>query len=246
MKQSSFSGWLAAAVFAAALALASARAAAEIIVTEVVTDPQQDHSENRGGNGTPFDAVAGTGTISSVDEFVELYNAGPAAIDLRGFELSFADGSTSTYRFGASRSGVLRFTTGSDVQAWLPGAFLLLGNPPGRLNNSLDIALRDATGLVVAVLRVDDGNATSVLDEAVARAWEGCRPALTRLVRAAVTPLAPPPDGGPSGPCGPTLPGGAGPVPESGTVLLVSAVLLAFGTRRTVRRVVLRRPPATP
>ncbi len=39
----------------------------------LVTDPQADHSENSGGNGAPFDLEPGDGTVSSVDEFVELY-----------------------------------------------------------------------------------------------------------------------------------------------------------------------------
>ena len=45
------------------LFLLSAAARADcILLTEVVPDPQADHSENSGGNGVPFDLEPGDGT----------------------------------------------------------------------------------------------------------------------------------------------------------------------------------------
>ena len=54
-------------------ALAAPIACADgIRITEAVVDPQADHSESSGGNGAPYDAIFGNGTVSSVDEFVRL------------------------------------------------------------------------------------------------------------------------------------------------------------------------------
>ena len=57
-------------------------------ITEVVTDPQADHSESAGGNGVAFDHLPGNGSITSSDEFIELYweggsAAGPSSILIR-------------------------------------------------------------------------------------------------------------------------------------------------------------------
>lgn len=213
------------------LLLAAPAAADSVLITEVVTDPQADHSENTGGNGMPYDLAPGTGTISSVDEFVELFNAGATPVDLTGYTLDFQDTTPSAYTFGVTSTGALRFSDGSSLEALLPGGFLLLGNPPGALNNRLEIELRDPGGALLDLLSVPDGNATSALDEAVARLWSGS--AFTgELVRAGISPLRP-----------------GAPVPEPGFLGWLGLSVLGAGSLATAgraRRAASRRPSATP
>ena len=64
---------------------------------------------------------------------------------------------------------------------------MLLGNPPGVINNRVRIDLRDPFDALVDSLEIEDGNATSTLDEAVFRVWTG-ELFLDRLDQGAVTP----------------------------------------------------------
>jgi hypothetical protein len=214
------------------LAAAPPAAADSVRITEVVTDPQADHSENAGGNGTPYDLLPGTGTISSVDEFVELFNAGSTALDLTGYTLAFLDTTPSSYTFGTtSGTATLLFTGGSSLEQLLPGGFVLLGNPPGALNNSLDIELRDPEGALRDLLAVADGNATSGLDEAVARLWTG-HGFLDETERAPISPLDP-----------------GAPVPEPGGLVWLGLSVLAGASRATggrARRATSRTPCGAP
>jgi hypothetical protein len=192
------------------LAAAAAPVSADpLLITEVVTDPQADHSENTGGNARPYDLFPGTGTVSSVDELVELFNAGTVAVDLTGYTLDFLDTTPSRYEFGLTRGGILLFSAQSSLASLEPGAFALLGNPPGALNNALDLVLRDPAGTVVDRLGVADGNATSGLDEAVARIWTGAF-FLDGTHRAPISPL-----------------GAGAPVPEPSGLLWVGLSVLA-------------------
>lgn len=206
------------------LAAAAPRAAADsVLITEVVTDPQADHSENAGGNGVPYDLLPGTGTISSVDEFVELYNAGISSVDLTGFTLDFLDTTPSSYTFGSTAgTGTLIFASGSSLEELLPGGFVLLANPPGALNNALDVELRDPLGVLRDSLVDIDGNATSALDEAVARVWTG-HGFLDETRHAPISPL----DSG-------------APVPEPGALGWLGLIALAVVSRATGGRA----PPA--
>ena len=173
----------------AVLFFAGSASAGPILITEIVTDPQGDHSENSGGNGVAYDAVPGSGTVSSVDEYVELYNNGGAVFDLRDYVLRFWDTSPSEYFFADTPGGVLRFSGLSSVDAFLPGDFALLGNPPGALNNSLRVDLETVHGMLFDSVLIADGNATGAADEAVARAWNGFE-FKSRFLRAPISPLS--------------------------------------------------------
>ncbi|MEM8883984.1 MAG: lamin tail domain-containing protein [Planctomycetota bacterium] len=200
------------------LLLAPASACADFVrITEVVTDPQSDHGESSGGNGIVFDSVPGTGSVGSTDEYVELFNHSGTLLDLTGWVLWFRDTTPSSYTFGTSTSGSLRFSEGGSITSFAAGEFLVLGNPPGALNNRIDIDLRNDVDDLIDTWSIPDGNATGLLDEAVARPLRGSGP-----IRAAATPGA----------------DTAAPVPEPGTLALfgVSAAGWWLSRRRRARR----------
>jgi len=208
-----------------AAAFAAPRASADLIITEIVTDPQSDHSENSGGNATPYDSVPGNGTVSSVDEFLELYNAGPGTLDLTGYSISLQDTTPSTYTFGTTTSGTLLFSGSGSTTSLAPGEFVLLGNPPGAMNNTGEILLYDSSGDLIESFAILDGNATSVLNESVARIWSGSE-FVFGTGRDRITPLAP-----------------TNPIPEPSGLALGALTLLAAyrASARTARHAVRRR-----
>jgi len=202
-------------------------------ITEIVTDPQGDHNESSGGNGTPFDSTPGTGSITSSDEFIELRNFGGELLDLSGHVLQFSDSTPSFYTFGTSTGGTLRFSTGSTLNALQPGAFVLLGNPPGALNNKIGVLLLDANGDALDqwdLVGDVTGNATGTDDEAVLKAPYG-----EMYAHATITPLAE----GPFPDLMADVQSGEGPTPtpEPGTLwlLALTGAAAAAARRRKAR-----------
>jgi len=214
----------------------------EIHFTELVADPQSDHNESSGGNGSLFDLVPGTGSITSSDEWVELYNAGSDPIDLTGFSILFADTTPSSYVFGTTTSGTLLFSGTSAIDSFAPGDFLVLGNPPGAINNAVTLELRDSNDFLLELWEVDDANASDSADEAVARSLLG-----DEEIRAAISPLAnaayfvdmagAPGDGSTTtGGLSGTIPDAAAePVPEPSTVFLLGLTAAGWFAARLRR-----------
>lgn len=135
-----------------------------VLITEVVTDPQQDHAESSSGNGVAFDAIPGTGSLGSTDEYVELYNGTSESLDLRGWQLTMTDGTDVTQALDDS-SWSLFFSDGGTVDNFLAGEVLVLGNPKGDLKNTVQLDLTDEVGDLVETLSVEDANATGLDDE---------------------------------------------------------------------------------
>lgn len=161
-----------------------------ILINEIVTDPQQDWTDNDGGNSVSFDLFPGTGTITTTDEWLELYNAGPCAIDFTegtGWMMNFIDGSDATLDFQNPGSTQFVFSNGGSLTNFQPGEYLVIGNPPGSMNNDIFIQLINASGTVIDDVELGDdpendgngdgaadgsgtgGNATSIANEVVAR-----------------------------------------------------------------------------
>jgi len=168
--------------------------APKVVINEIVTDPQRDWNDSAGGNGVSFDRTPGTGGITETDEWLELFNAGSQAVDLTegaGWSIEFINGSTSLLNFNNPGSTVLRFSAGGAVTNFNAGEYLVVGNPPGSMNNSIFVVLRDGNGTALDDVELGDdfendgngdgapdggsdgGNATSPTDEAVARVPNG-------------------------------------------------------------------------
>ena len=80
--------------------------AAQVLVNEILADPGRDWDQS--------------GTVDSRDdEWIEIVNAGPAAVDLSGYRVS--DGGTPVFRYGFSGTlapGAVHLVLGSTSVAW--------------------------------------------------------------------------------------------------------------------------------
>lgn len=155
----------------------SRSAPGQIVINEIVTDPQQDWSDTSGGNFIPFDSVPGVAAATAGDEWVELMNVSPDAVDVTGWELAMVDSTPAVEVLGGG-SAVLVFSSGGSLSDFRPGEHLVIGNPDGSMNNTMTVELRDTRATLIDSATLGpggapDGNASSTLDEAVARRPDG-------------------------------------------------------------------------
>lgn len=194
-----------------AMAADAAPSEATIYINEVVTHPRHDWGDS-GGGGDPFDSIPGDGRISSSDQYIELFNAGTANADMRGWQIQMTDANTETAVLSASTPDLV-ISAGSSLGAVRPGAFVLIGNPPGTMGNDVYITLRDAAGALIDDVEIggverdaegdgpDDGApapdqngfARGAFDEAIARPVDAPDTNVDQLdfVKMPATPLAP-------------------------------------------------------
>ncbi len=126
-----------------------------VVINEVVTDPFTDWSTSS------FDGTIGAGTVSGVDEWIELY-IGTSGLNLTGWTMELNDGSDVS---GSIASGGLFETvnyvstgSGSFISTEI-GDYLILGNPSGEINNTgLSIILRDAGNTIVDQVTIGGGS----------------------------------------------------------------------------------------
>lgn len=147
------------------------------MINEIVTDPLQDWDDDSVSE-TSFDQTPGPGTVTANDEWIELFNAGTESVDLTDWALAMNDTSPVTEVLGLG-TAILVFSDGATLESFPPGAYLVVGNPAGTLNDAITVVLRDAIDTTIdsVVLGLggapdgtsNGGNSNSLLDEAVAR-----------------------------------------------------------------------------
>lgn len=143
-----------------------------VLLTEVVTDPQQDHSDSEGGDEVSFDEHPGSGTISSSDEYVEIYNGTLDEVDVSEWSLGMFDGTDELQDLNDDKLDLF-FSEEGSLEKLGAGEFLIVGNPGGALNNSILIELYDENGGVVDSVDVENANASDWNDEAYYRDENG-------------------------------------------------------------------------
>lgn len=117
----------------------------DIVINEVVTDPQQDWST------TGFNGIAGSGSVTNADEFVELY-VRTSGLNLTGWTIELLDTSPVT---GSLTSGgafqVSRYIGLGNFTNTLAGDYLVLGDVrgSGAMNNSILLVVKDSSGMVI-------------------------------------------------------------------------------------------------
>jgi len=156
----------------------------DVEITEVVATPLRDWGDSDEA-GRPFDPQPGDGSVSDTDEWVELVNRSPQALDLRGLDvrLETMDGTPSVTAL-ASPPGAY-FGAGGGPERWLPGEALVL-RPRGSMS-SRDVWIRVVSGerLLDDVRLADDGGdhpggaPPDAWRESIARSawgrWSWCR-----------------------------------------------------------------------
>jgi hypothetical protein len=129
-------------------------AAGDAVINEVVTDPQHDWDQD--GSSTPFDGTMGVGSVNAHDEYVEIKNTSANPMNLEGCVLRFEDGtderlvlqaadavptpSYTSYIRVFSAMGVLQGTAPALTNVE-PGGYVVLGDPPGEMNNDSTLSL---------------------------------------------------------------------------------------------------------
>lgn len=174
--------------------------AGHVVINEVVVDPQQDWGESSGGDGIPFNEIPGSGSITGSDEWIELFNATTEAVDLTGWSIHMLDGTDEVDLLGEGSGTELWSDPTSSIERFQPQTFLVVGNPVGDNKNEVVIELRNELGELVDRVRIgveggleQDGNATGLEDEAIARHTDGIDTddESSDFVRQAATPALP-------------------------------------------------------
>jgi len=143
-----------------------------VLITEVVTDPQQDHGESTQENGILFDAFPGLGTVGSSDEYIEIYNGTSEPVDMSLWSLNMKDGTDESQDL-ADEDWETNFSLDGKLESVGAGEFLVLGNPAGAMNNSITLELLNGTSEIVDSVAVENGNASDLNDEAYYRSPTG-------------------------------------------------------------------------
>ncbi|WP_045119688.1 Ig-like domain-containing protein [Haliangium ochraceum] len=131
-----------------------------VLINEVVLTPQRDWSKS-GGVGEPFDGDPGTGTVSALDQYIEIINASDQTVSLSGWSIEVQDSSDGSVDATPLRNDeeaniVVRTSPGSSLASLKPGAFAILGNPTGTIGTDAYIVLRDNRGQLVDDVEIGD------------------------------------------------------------------------------------------
>jgi hypothetical protein len=139
-------------------------AATGVVINEVVLLAQQDWGKSS-GVGEPFDGAPGVGTVSSRDQFIEIYNAGTTAVSLVNWRIDVIDSSDGTIDStplgdDIEEGTVLTFSPGSTQAALLAGGYAVLGNPSGTIATDAWIVLRDNRSTIIDDVEIGDDRET--------------------------------------------------------------------------------------
>ncbi len=132
-----------------------------VVINELVTNPQADWNDSSSPpeGKIKFNAVPGTGTVNNEDQWIELFNTQTAAspIDLTGWALYMHDISYARYGLGDTASGaILRFSAFSCLTGFANGGCLVIGDPPGAMDKTVFLELRDAAGTLIDTVELGD------------------------------------------------------------------------------------------
>jgi hypothetical protein len=133
----------------------------DVVLTELVVAPKSDWNDSTdrpGSFGDPFDGVPGLPTkldgktsVTTSDEYVELANVSGKVLKIKGWTLSMVDSSPAVYTLGSSPA-IEHYRCNApcvrpaNADSFPPHAILVLGNPPGSMNNSVFLILEDVLG----------------------------------------------------------------------------------------------------
>lgn len=150
-----------AAGLAALAVLGPAAAGGSVVLNEVMADPAQDWSPTDGNEA--YDSLD--------DEWLEVYNTGPAAVDLAGWRLSDAVGEWRYQFQGVLAAGAHLVVYGNEAYDWEEAN----GFPKSglSLNNSGDTVTLTAADLVTVVDQVTYGSSQVLDDRAYGRLPDG-------------------------------------------------------------------------
>lgn len=152
-----------------------------VLISEVITDPQQQWQESGFADPSP----GGAGPYDSDDDWVELYVT-EDNLNLTNWSIEIIDGTNvegSLFAGGAFAISNYNSLTGGLLQATDSGDFVVLGEMSvGAMNPSAHIVLRDENGNVVDQVRFYasgdagtgfSGDSDDITDESVTRLLQG-------------------------------------------------------------------------
>jgi len=157
-----------------------------IVINEVIVDPQQDWNDSEGGDGIEFNGTPGTGSITTSDEWIEIYNATSQSFDISNWTLEMIDSTPEVHVIGSGGGTEVLYPPTSTLTNFAPGSYFILGNPIGSNNNDTYVVLKNSLGVVIDDVEIgddpegdgdddgapepgEDGNADDISNEAVAR-----------------------------------------------------------------------------
>ncbi|WP_428269710.1 Ig-like domain-containing protein [Haliangium sp.] len=132
-----------------------------VILNEICVQAQQDWDHSSGGSGPPFSPTPGPSpsSVSSSDEWIELFVISGQSVDLTGFTIEVFNGPSpgnpalevTTLTQGKVDSDEIQFfsSVAASLTSVPDGARVVVGNPSGSIDDDAYIVLRDANGVIM-------------------------------------------------------------------------------------------------
>lgn len=120
-----------------------------VVINELVLHPHQNWNDQETGDGIPFNAIPGTGMVTTTDRWIELFNASDQVLDLTGWFLNMKESGSEPYIIGSGKATEIINPSPATLSNFLPEAYLVIGNPPFISDSTDAISLHDASGALV-------------------------------------------------------------------------------------------------